>query len=298
MRRVPTREEKIGDISRIKNFLGVTVLSYPRYRDAGGKFSKWQLYSDGDSWRELCAVCDLEVDRRNAPIPDDTYFARLTAFIQKKGRLPKTSERKLAGLSFRKSRWATLKNFLSEAAEKGIIPPNLCPPSPPDLAEGQDKVLSTKEPSETVDNQAIGDLRRIPPPPLQSLRTNPKWKKIDIFGLPYAPQDENAVIALFAILCHRGIIPWQILDLNSGQGIDCLCHDDSTNTEVRVEFKLVLSQNTWNHSLDDIDAVVCWKNAWQRFPKRVLELEAILRQNDKSLSNKSVHRIADKSGSR
>lgn len=280
MRPVPTREEKLADIRRIRESLGATVLSYPQYRDAGGQFSKWQLYADGDSWANLCAECNLEVDRRNAPISDDTYFARLTAFIQKTGRLPKTSEQKLAGLSFRKARWPTLKTFLAEASDKGIIPAGLGLPSLHGTAKDQENVIPMNLQPQVAAHETLHGSRRIPPPPLQSLRANPKWKRIDVFGLPYAPQDENAVIALFAILCHRGVIPWQILDLNGGQGVDCLCYDDSTNTELRVEFKLVLSQNTWNHSLEDLDVVVCWKNSWHRFPKRVLELEAVVRQYD------------------
>ncbi len=35
----------------------------------------------------------------------------------------------------------------------------------------------------------------------------------DLNGFPYAPQEEQGVLAIFAILCSKKILPWQILDL-------------------------------------------------------------------------------------
>jgi len=98
--------------------------------------------------------------------------------------------------------------------------------------------------------------------------------------MPYAPQDENSVIALFAILCNRGIVRWQILDLSGGSGIDALCHDEESKNEIRVEFKLVLSKNNWNHDFNKVDYVVCWKNTWPDFPKKVIDLKKVLTSNN------------------
>jgi hypothetical protein len=113
--------------------------------------------------------------------------------------------------------------------------------------------------------------RRIPPIPSKSKRR--KWARIDVPGFPYAPHDEQGVVALFAVLCNRGGKPWQILDINGGKGIDAICWDDERNIEFRVEFKYVLSKQSWNHPVDNLDLVVCWRNQWLDFPKPVFELE-------------------------
>lgn len=113
------------------------------------------------------------------------------------------------------------------------------------------------------------------PIPKQTKRT--KWKRIDIDGFPYAPQEEEGVVALFAILCSRGLIKWQILDLKGGRGIDAICYDIDTHREIRVELKHTLSRGSWNHPIEDIDYVVCWLNRWQDFPKPVIELSSLVR---------------------
>ena len=285
----PTRAEKLRDIRRIKVLLDAHKLSYPQYRDVGGKYSKGQIYSDGDTWDDLCAECGIQIDRRNDPIPDEVYFKRLKSFIDTEGRLPKSSERKKAGLNFSKSRWNSFDAFLSEAIERGIVPPSLAPQFEENsyIESAQDKPSHPL--ASPISTQSSHPDRSIPPPPLRPLRSKPRWKRIDIPGFPYAPQDENAVIALFAILCHCGIIPWQILDLNSGQGIDCICHNGETHRELRVEFKLVLSRTSWNHSIEDFDVVIYWENKWHDFPKQVIELSPLLEK--KEVRRKTVSSI-------
>ena len=122
----------------------------------------------------------------------------------------------------------------------------------------------------------LSDRRPVPPIPQNSKRQ--RWKRIGIEAFPYAPQDELGVVALFGIFCSKRIIPWQILDLNGGEGIDGVCYDDASGREINVEFKHKLSRTNWNHPLDEVDYVVCWENAWHDFPKKVIELSKLIRQ--------------------
>jgi len=73
-------------------------------------------------------------------------------------------------------------------------------------------------------------------------------------------------------------LPWQILDLTSGKGIDATCFDEIENREIRVELKFVLSKGSWNHPIEQLDFVVCWENRWPEFPKPVIELSKIIEE--------------------
>jgi hypothetical protein len=115
----------------------------------------------------------------------------------------------------------------------------------------------------------------VPPIPTHTRRT--KWERTGIDGFPYAPQDELGVVALFGILCATGVIPWQILELRGGKGIDTTCFDHATQKEIHVELKHTLSRTGWNHKVEEVDYVVCWRNAWPEFPKPVLVLREYLR---------------------
>ena len=77
-----------------------------------------------------------------------------------------------------------------------------------------------------------------PPIPLKTNRK--KWERIDLPGFPYAPQEEQGVLAIFAILCSKKVIPWTILDISTN-GIDCVCFDNDSKKEIRVELKYILS---------------------------------------------------------
>lgn len=275
MRQTPSREEKLADIKRIALNLecykhAQPAISYPEYAKAGGKYSKGQIFSNGDTWRELCHEVDLEAKPKNLPVADEVYFSNLKKFYENKGRLPKASERTKAGLGFRKARWRPFQAFVNEAAERGYVPlscrKSVSGGTPP--LEGDKKT----EPNSPAPVVPTIHRRLVPPIPKTSLRRSPKWERIDVPGMPYAPQDESAVIALFAICCALGDLPYQILDITGGEGIDSVCFDHTHNKELRVEFKLHLSKNTWNHDLNSLDMVVCWKNRWPEFPKKVVEL--------------------------
>ncbi len=115
----------------------------------------------------------------------------------------------------------------------------------------------------------------VPPPiPLGTSRT--RWERTGLASFPYAPQDESGTLALFAILCATGKIAWQVVELNAGKGIDATCWDSVMQREIRVELKHTLSRTGWNHSLDDIDYVVCWENRWLGFPKPVIQLRDLV----------------------
>ena len=116
--------------------------------------------------------------------------------------------------------------------------------------------------------------RVIPPIPKSSRRR--RWERTDVDGFPYAPQDESGVVALFGILCSQGVLRWQIIDLNSSKGMDCICFDEEAGKEIFVELKFLLTRAGWNHPIDQIDYVVCWENRWVDFPKPVIELRRLL----------------------
>ena len=118
--------------------------------------------------------------------------------------------------------------------------------------------------------------RPVPPIPPNTKRT--KWERTGIPGLPYAPQKEQGVLAFFAIFCSERILPWQILDISAGKGIDATCFDENENKEIQVELKYILSKGSWNHPLEDLDYVVCWENRWPDFPKPVIEIGKIMRE--------------------
>jgi hypothetical protein len=118
--------------------------------------------------------------------------------------------------------------------------------------------------------------RIIPPIPKSSKRN--RWERTDIDGFPYAPQDESGVVALFGILCSQGVLRWQIIDLNSSKGIDCICFDEEAGKEICAELKFLLTRAGWNHPIDQIDYVVCWENRWADFPKPVIELKKLIEE--------------------
>ena len=70
----PSRELKVSDIQRIADANGQRVLSLSSYLALGGKYSKNQLFADGDSWSSLCADAGVTPDLRNMPLSRDTYF--------------------------------------------------------------------------------------------------------------------------------------------------------------------------------------------------------------------------------
>ena len=193
--RTPTHEEKLSDISRVVHLLSKQCISLVDYRDAGGKYSRWHMFLGGDTWTGLCG--ELGISTKTAGrVTDDEYFERLAKFVRREKRLPKVSERAVARLQFRKRRWPTLSKFIEEAIRRGKISDSYSPtPSEPPLPPSS---TSAHRPIDRASSSS--SVRQVPPPPRFDLRKHPKWRRIDIAGMPYEPQDENAVIALFAIL--------------------------------------------------------------------------------------------------
>ena len=107
MRKTPTHQEKIEDISRVVDKFHCSSLSFSDYRSVGGSYSKWQLFQDGDSWSSL--LLEIGITSKTIPqVTDNEYFQRLVHFVEKYKRFLKTSERRKSGLNFSKSRWSTL----------------------------------------------------------------------------------------------------------------------------------------------------------------------------------------------
>ena len=269
----------VADIKRVASELGRLELSRSQYLQHG-RFSHYQIYEGGRSWKELCAAAGIRTrSSRTEYVPDEVYFTRLKQAVESLGRYPKSSERKKFGLNINKRRYPTLGAFIDRAVQLGVIDPQMEPTSKaPEVAEQPPAAVATERTHESpVLRPPQAGSRPAPPIPAHTKRTHPKWKRIGIKGFPYAPQDEQGVVALFAILCSLGYIKhWEILDVNGGKGIDATCYDHAVHREIQVELKHTLSRGSWNHSIDDIDYVVCWENRWRDFPKPVVELRELL----------------------
>lgn len=249
----------VADIRRIA--AGRKALSRAEYLQRG-RYSMYQLYDGGRTWDSLCHSANV-TSKRIEPVPDEVYFRRLANAVNQLGRYPKVSERKQFGLNFSKRRYPTLATFIRHAVDAGKVP-DLFPPSP----QPPPPVELPSQPAPAVAE------RRVPPIPRRTGRK--KWQRTAIHGFPYGPQDELGVVALFAILCSNRTLPWQILELRGGKGIDATCFDESTGQEIRVELKFRLSRASWNHQIEDLDYVVCWENRWPDFPKPVVELSGLV----------------------
>ena len=249
----------VADIRRVA--AGRKAMSRAEYLQEG-RYSEYQLYDGGRTWDSLCHAANVR-SKRIEPVPDEVYFRRLAIAVKQLGRYPKVSERKHFGLNFSKRRYPTLAAFIRRAVDAGEIPDLF--PSPP---QAPPRVDLPSQPA------SAGAERRVPPIPRRTGRR--KWQRTAIYGFPYAPQDELGVVALFAILCSNRTVPWQILELRGGKGIDATCFDESTGQELRVELKFRLSRTSWNHRIEDLDYVVCWENRWPDFPKPVVELSRLV----------------------
>lgn len=260
-----TEKEIIDDITRVAKEFGVTTLSRSRYLQLA-RYSANQIYDEGRTWSELCAAAGLSTAANNDPVSDEEYFRRLVEAVEKIGRFPKASERKLYGLNVSKARYRNYSEFIREAVRKGKV-----------LDLTGEYTLDEAAPKQAAATHIplhVGSKdqpRIIPPIPRSSRRM--RWERTDIDGFPYAPQDESGVVALFAILCSQGVLRWQIIDLNGSKGIDCVCYDEEAGKEIHVELKYLLTRSGWNHPLDDVDYVVCWESRWPDFPKPVFELK-------------------------
>jgi len=275
-------EAIIEDIRAVRSQLRQISLSRGEYL-LNGKYSMYDLYDGGRTWESLCNAAGVTT-RRIQPVPDEVYFQRLRDVVQSLGRSPKASERKKFGLNFSKSRWPTLSTFISAAIQRGVIPaPTSTTPPMVDNALPGDEQLRLPRRSERALPRAESQgspTRPVPPIPARTRRQ--KWERTGEEGFPYAPQNEQGVVVLLGILCAQRRIPWEILDLNVGKGIDATCYDHEHHREFRVEFKRILSQSSWNHPLEELDYLVCWENRWPTFPKPVIELRKLVRASANS----------------
>jgi len=272
-------EAIIEDIKAVASRLRQTSLSRSQYLNNGGRYSEYDLYDGGRTWGTLCNAAGVAT-REKQLVPDEVYFQRLRDACAVLGRHPKTSERKKFSLNFRKSRWPTLNAFIGDAIEKGEIPApptTTLPQLEPALHEdGEEKLTAA------VPQPLAGALAARPVPPIPSRTKRRNWERTGVGGFPYAPQNEQGVVVLLGILCQQRRIPWEILDLNVGKGIDATCYDHDHHREFRVEFKRILSQSSWNHPLEELDYLVCWENRWPTFPKPVIELRKLVRASANS----------------
>lgn len=268
--------EVIADIKHVAELIGLRVgdefsrrqyLGHPSH-----KFSSYHVYDGGNSWKAYCNAAGYETKELDR-VPDDVYFERLAKSVDELGgsRYPLASERKRFGLNFTKRRFRTLPLFIERAIELGFV------------RDLRPKAKREAKPAEAVEasvpsSSIVIETEVRPTPPIPAKTKRRKWERTNVKGLPYAPQDELSVVALFAILCatDRFAKNWEILELNGGKGIDAICYDHDTNQEIRVELKHILSRGSWNHSVDEIDFVVCWENRWKDFEKPVIELKQIL----------------------
>jgi hypothetical protein len=259
----------ISDVKAVASKLGTSILSRSEYFQHG-QYTTYHVYDGGRTWEDVCRAAGLETKKKE-PVSDEEYFSRLKQAYGILGRYPKASERKKFGLNFSKRRYATLNEFVRKAVSLGYVP-NLF----------HDKIREVEVKSNAIDSPIIQreflekSKRPVPPIPVDTKRI--KWERTGIEGFPYAPHDELGVVGLFAILCSKGKIKWQILEMRGGKGIDITCYDEVMDKNIRVELKHTLSKGSWNHRLEDIDFVVCWENRWPDFPKPVLVLTEIVKQ--------------------
>jgi len=267
----------VADIKRVARRLGANSLSRSEYFQHG-KYSQYQLYDGGNDWTTLCKRAGV-TPKTKQPVSDENYFLNLAKTVKALGRYPRASERKKFGLNFSKRRFPTLTAFIEKAIELGHVPDLRKPRRKPDPSESYsspEAVQPIRPLLQSQDDQA----RPVPPIPLDSRRS--RWKRTGLDGFPYAPQEEQGVLALFSILCDRGVIPWQIIDLSTN-GIDAICFDETNKKEIRVELKYLLSKGSWNHRIEDLDYVVCWEKRWPDFPKPVIELAKLMKKCQRSL---------------
>jgi hypothetical protein len=212
-----TTQAIVEDIKRVAHLLGKETLSRSEYYQHG-KFTHYQIYDGGRNWTTLCELAGIKPETKQQ-VSDEIYFQRLAKAIAALGRYPIVSERKKFGLNMSKRRYPTLTDFINKAIELGYVE---------NLRKGQPQRISASagidSPPEIVKliKNALHKRRQqerpVPPIPLNTKRS--KWERTGLSGFPYAPQEEQGVLALFTILCSEHILPWQILDFSAGKGID------------------------------------------------------------------------------
>lgn len=266
-------ERIVKDIKRVAVAMGLCSgdsFSLPEYLMNGGKYTEYSIHDGGSTWFAHCSAAGFAT-KAVKKVTNNEYFKNLNKAYQTLGRFPKSTELKKFGLLGAKKRWSPIKSFFDEAVKNGKID-GLSVKNISSILEkkGDQLVRTLVERKETIQSE---ETRPYPAIPRSNKRK--KWQRTKVFGFPYAPQEETGLIALFAILCSRRVINWQILDLTS-KGIDAICYIESERKEIMVEFKNILSKAGWNHSFDDLDYLVCWENRWEDFPKPVIEVKKLI----------------------
>ena len=267
------KQEIVADIRKVAERLGLKPgerFSRSEYLSNEARFSHDNLYDGGMNFTIYCEEAGYK-PKTKEPVSDEAYFERYQKAVSVLGRPPKSSERIMFGLTVPGRRRRILDEFRNRVTSPGNGEVETSKSI--EKREGQPK---SREHSEKDD--VVGSEYSRPIPPIPEKTRRKKWERTGIPGHPYAPQDESGVIALLAILCANGVLPWQILDLNSGKGIDAVVYDDRQQRELRVELKHTLSRPSWNHPVDSLDCVVCWENRWKDFPKRVIELRSLVKK--------------------
>lgn len=72
-------------------------------------------------------------------------------------------------------------------------------------------------------------------------------------------------------------MPFILIDLNGGKGIDADCYNIKTESYVKVEFKHTLRESSFNHDLNICDIIICWINKWKDVGKEIIELSEVLK---------------------
>ena len=140
---------------------------------------------------------------------DSTYFTRLAKAVKALGRYTRTSERKKYGLNMSKRRYPTLEAFVRKAVELGKVEDLF----EAELHEPHHSHLMVQPQLEIVSlvRKALRDPSRmkrpVPPIPLETARS--KWERTGLSGFPYAPHEEQGVLALFSILCAERILNYK-----------------------------------------------------------------------------------------
>jgi hypothetical protein len=259
-------------MKRVAHSLGIRPgqrLGLRQYLQHGARCTYYQVYDGGRTWTALCTKAGFTT-KEKPEVSDDVYFANLARAVEELGRYPKASERKKYGLNFSKRRYPNLSAFIERAVELRHVP-NLREANVP---ENSNREAVPERPRVVLAPAVAHDVRPVPPIPARTRRR--KWERTNVDGFPYAAQDESGVVALFAILCATRRINWQIVEINGGKGIDAKCFNHDTGEEIVVELKHVFSRASWNHSVDEIDYIVCWESRWKDFPKPVIELRKLL----------------------
>ncbi len=228
------------------------------------RFSKYDIYDGGKTFEYYRCEAGYN-SKAKLKVSDDEYYDNYKKACIELGREPKTSEYKKYRLGVNKSRREIFRNFKERAISEGILSEEETTKIKPSIEIFDEKPQQEVFPSS----------RSVPPIPEKTK----KWERIGIEGFPYAPQNELGVVAIFAILCSKATIPWQIIELNGGKGIDATCYDDNQHREIKIEIKKILSHSNWNHPFESIDYLVCWENHWDDFPKPLLELKTFIKKS-------------------